>query len=164
MAAPRTVLHLIDTGGPGGAETIFLNLATGLDPARWRSVAVVPVKDWLWGALEAEGIKPILLSSSGSFDIRLLTGVNSLAREHRADLIQTHLFTSAVYASVAATPAKLPVVCRFHGSNDMPASESFRAAKFRIVNRRRNRHVFVSGNLRTWFLSNSTLNASRSRV
>src|SRR5262245_66208871 len=117
MAAPRTVLHLIDTGGPGGAETIFLNLVTGLDPARWRSVAVVPVKDWLWGALEAEGIEPILLPSVGSFDIKLLTSVMSLALKHRADLIQTHLFTSAVYASVAATPLGLPVVCTFHGSN-----------------------------------------------
>ena len=30
----RRVLHLIDTGGPGGAETIFFNLVTGLGAAR----------------------------------------------------------------------------------------------------------------------------------
>ncbi len=43
MTTTRTVLHLIDTTGPGGAETIYLSLVLGLDPARFRSVATCDV-------------------------------------------------------------------------------------------------------------------------
>ena len=41
------VLHIIDTGGPGGAETIFFELSTRLDDQRWNSRPVVPCRDWL---------------------------------------------------------------------------------------------------------------------
>ena len=53
MARRNSVLHLIDTGGPGGAETILLNVVSGLDRQRWRSITAVPVRDWLAGALQS---------------------------------------------------------------------------------------------------------------
>lgn len=70
MAAPRSVLHLIDTGGPGGAETIYCELASGLDPARWRSIAAVPEAGWLSDALQARGVTPRLVPTRGSFEDR----------------------------------------------------------------------------------------------
>ena len=39
------VLHLIDTGGPGGAETVFLELVRGLSTYGWESVPVVPEEE-----------------------------------------------------------------------------------------------------------------------
>jgi hypothetical protein len=50
-----TVLHMIDTGGPGGAETVFLNTATGLDKSKFTSVCMVSREGWLADALRARG-------------------------------------------------------------------------------------------------------------
>ena len=42
MQSPvRTILQLIDTGGPGGAETVFLNLSVGLNQERFKVIYVV---------------------------------------------------------------------------------------------------------------------------
>jgi glycosyltransferase involved in cell wall biosynthesis len=164
MAPPSAVLHLIDTGGPGGAETIFLKLVTRLDTQRWRSIAVVPERDWLSDALADHGVEPVLLPSRGSFDVGYLRGMAALIRRHNVRLIQTHLLTTAVYASVAAMPRRLPVVSTFHGQNDVAAAEPYRGAKYRIIGRRGHHHVFVSHTLRSWFLSNANLDAARAHV
>jgi len=164
VASRKTVLHLIDTGGPGGAETIFFNLVSGLDPDRWRSVAVVPVKDWLWGELEAHGVEPIHLPSQGSFDLTYLRGIARLARATRASLIQTHLFSSAVYASAAARLLRVPVVATFHGQTDVTTGESFYSTKMRILRRRRNAYVFVSRKLMQNYVGVGLIDAQRARV
>ena len=41
-----TILHTIETAGPGGAET-YSDLALRLDTARFRSIALLPREDWL---------------------------------------------------------------------------------------------------------------------
>ena len=160
----RNVLHLIDTGGPGGAETIYLNVVDGLDRERWRSVAAVPWREWLSAELEQRDIEPRLLTTSGSFDVRYLRRLHELVRRERIDLIHTHLLTSSVYASAVARLARIPVVCTFHGQVDLSAAGRFAAVKFRIVNRRRNRVVFVSESLRRALLATAPLAGSNSRV
>jgi glycosyltransferase involved in cell wall biosynthesis len=164
MARPSTVLHLIDTGGPGGAETILLNVVSGLDSGRWCSVPVVPIKDWLWGALQQAGAEPVLLDSQGSFDVQYLRSLRRLMRDTGAEIIHTHLFTSAVYASLAAAFTKVPVVCTFHGQTDIRQNESHRRVKLAIAGRERNRYVFVSDRLRDWFVRNHDIPATRARV
>lgn len=160
----RNVLHLIDTGGPGGAETIYLNVVEGLDRERWRSVAVVPWREWLSAELEQRAIEPHLLTTQGSFDVRYLSRLHELIRRERIDLIHTHLLTSSVYASVVARLARLPVVSTFHGQVDLSAAGRYAAVKFRIVNRRRNRVVFVSESLRRALQSAAPLGETDARV
>jgi glycosyltransferase involved in cell wall biosynthesis len=137
---------------------------SGLDRERWHSIAVVPVRDWLWTALEAHGIEPMLLTTRGSFDLGYLNGIARLIRRHNVQLIQTHLLTTSVYASLAAIPWRVPVVSTFHGPNDVPAQESHRAVKFRILRRRRNRYVLVSHGLQRWFVAQSRVEPERTCV
>ena len=151
----RRVLHLIDTGGPGGAETVFLDVVSGLDASRWASLAVIPTLDWLHGALAGRGIEPVILGGSGSFDVRFLRALIGTARRHRAELIHTHLLGSAVYGGLAARALRIPAVSTFHGQVDIDEDEPFRAAKLRIVWRRNTRVVFVSEALRRFFLGSS---------
>lgn len=164
MMKPKVVMHVIDTGGPGGAETVFTDLVTGLNDQGWRAVAVVPVRDWLWSELESLGISPVLLPSKGSFDLAYLRGLGRIARQSGADLIQTHLFTSAVYGTIAAKLNGLPVVCTHHGRTDIATSGSYRQIKFRIVRRRQNHHVFVSHRLKREFAADQIIDVPDSRV
>jgi glycosyltransferase involved in cell wall biosynthesis len=122
------------------------------------------VRDWLWEALEAHDIKPVLLTTDGSFDLKYLRGIAALIRRHRPDLIQTHLFASSVYASVAAVTRGLPVVCTFHGQNDVPPVRNFAGRSYGSSGAKPNRHVFVSEALRSWFPQHATLKLDRTQV
>ena len=42
------ILHSIDTPGPGGAETVYVDIVTGLDHDRFKSFPVIPEKGWIY--------------------------------------------------------------------------------------------------------------------
>jgi glycosyltransferase involved in cell wall biosynthesis len=145
----RTIVHLVDTGGPGGAETIFLELVRGLDPSEWRSLPIVPERDWLDRELRAGGAEPPLLESNGAFDVGFLRALRRTFARERPAVIQTHLFTSAVYATVASAGMGIPVVSTLHGEPDIDPGDRLLGLKLRILSGSRNRLVFVSESLRS---------------
>lgn len=160
----RKVLHLIDTGGPGGAETVFRNVVTGLDTDRWESLAVVPVRDWLHDALRACGVEPLHVSTHGSFDLAYLRRLTALCRTD-VSLIHAHLLTTSVYGALAGALTGVALVCTFHGPADIDGGNRLRTVKFRIINNVGRAHVvFVSESLRRTFLGNVPLNAGRTAV
>ena len=141
------VFHVIDTGGPGGAETVFLQTATRLDPARFHSVAVVGGRGWLAEQFEDRGLSPLALSAKGSFNTRYLSRLLRLARQHGSDVIVAHLYGSAVYASLAGLLLSLPVVSVLHGHTDVASAGRFSSLKAAIVRAGSRRVVFVSERL-----------------
>jgi glycosyltransferase involved in cell wall biosynthesis len=143
-----TVMSVIDTGGPGGAETVFLHTATRLDPARFRSVAVVSREGWLATRVRENGIEPLIIPASGSFHIGYLRSLLRTARAHKVDVIAAHLYGSAVYGSLTGLIAGVPVVSILHGQSDVPRSARLAGLKAAIVRRGSQKVVFVSGNLR----------------
>jgi glycosyltransferase involved in cell wall biosynthesis len=160
----RTIVHFIDTGGPGGAETIFLELVSRLDGERWRSVAVVPTRHWLEGALRERGIEPIHVPTRRSFDAGYLAALYSVAREHGAHLIHTHLLTTAVYGGAVGRLLRIPVVSTFHGAVDMPARDRLLGLKLRVMARPSNRVVFVSATLKRTLQARSRIPERLTRV
>lgn len=141
------VLHVIDTGGPGGAETVFLQTATRLDPARFQSTAIVGGMGWLAKQFRERGEPPHVLPAKGSFNVRYLSRLLRLARLHRSDVIAAHLYGSSVYASLAGTLLSIPVVSVLHGHSDVPDVERFSSLKAAIIRRGSRRVVFVSERL-----------------
>lgn len=162
---PRTILHLIDTVETGGAETMYLKIIDRLDPKRWRSIAAVPERGWLYDRLEEHGIEPVLVpSDGGSFDWRYLLRLVRMIRKERVDLIQTHLLTTSVYGSVAARCFGTPLVATFHGMVDVDPDDRRRGMKLRLLNRPKNNLVFVSEALRQWYLGMVKVNGARTHV
>lgn len=143
-----TLLHVIDTGGPGGAETVFLHLATGLDPARFRSVCVVSRDGWLTGELRSRGLDPIVLPSQGSLNVRYLAGLCRIVRSRKVDVIVAHLYGSAIYGGLAGLLCRTPVAAILHGQTDISGGGRLDSAKRLIVARGTSRLVFVSDRLR----------------
>jgi glycosyltransferase involved in cell wall biosynthesis len=143
-----TVMHVIDTGGPGGAETVFLEVSTRLDPSRFRSVCVVSREGWLTGSLRERGYEPLIVPSSGSVNFGYLRNLISIARAHGVDLIVAHLYGSAIYCSLAGMLARLPVVAVLHGQTDVSPSERMATLKRLAVRHGTDAVVFVSEQLR----------------
>ena len=143
-----SVIHVIDTGGPGGAETVFCQVATGLDPRHFRSTPVVGAQGWLSSEIAARGVMPEVASAKGSFNARYLLELRSIARRTHADVIVAHLYGSAVYASIVGRMLAIPVVSVLHGQTDISNSDRFASWKATIVRRGSRRVVFVSDGLK----------------
>jgi glycosyltransferase involved in cell wall biosynthesis len=150
-----TVLHLINTGGPGGAETVYVSLVRGL--AGWRHVTVSPNREWMYHRIVELGLNPIVTRSVRSFDLRYLLRLYRVVREQRVDLVQGHLFGPGVTASLLGRMAGVPAVVTVHGPGDFGAQERYRALKLGLVNRGAARVVFVSEALRRRFLTDNAL-------
>lgn len=142
-----SVLHVIDTGGPGGAETVFLQTATRLDRARFQPTAVIGGTGWLAKQLQESGLPPRIVPAKGSFNVCYLSMLLRLARQHKSDVIVAHLYGSSIYASLAGTLLSIPVVSVLHGQSDVPDAERFSSLKATIVRRGSRKVVFVSERL-----------------
>lgn len=159
-----SVLHLIDSGGPGGAETVFLHCATRLDPERFTSTAVIDSDDWLAQQVRAGGHEPIIEAAKGSFNLRYLRRIAATARAVEADLICAHLYGSAIYASALGIISRIPVVSIFHGGFDIASGGRFTGIKDAIIRKGSRKVVFVSRSLRDELTQILKIPASRSAV
>jgi glycosyltransferase involved in cell wall biosynthesis len=140
----KTILHVIDTTGPGGAETVFVDLAARLDPARYRSLALIRGPGWVQQALAARGVETLVMDCKGSFNLRYLRDLVMLVRRRNIDVIQSHLLGSNVYCAMAGMLARCPVIATFHGAVDIGGSERLPGVKFALVRVGSSRIIAVS--------------------
>lgn len=143
----KRVLHLIDTAGPGGAESVYLDLVSRLDRHRWTSFASIPTTGWLYDALERRGIQPIVIPSAGRMNVLYLARLVRLIRRLEVDLVQTHLFGASLYGALAGFLCGVPVVCTFHGEPDLTSAERGAFLRFGLLRLAARRVVCVSDSL-----------------
>ncbi len=146
------VLHTIDTTGPGGAETVFMSLAKGMDPARFRTFAAITGPGWVRDELQRCGIEPMFVRTRGKFSFRYLFDLVRIIRNNGIDSIQSHLLGSNVYSCLAGMICRVPVVSTFHGFVDADGTDRLMAFKRRIINLGSGKIVFVSDSLRKRFV------------
>lgn len=139
----RSILHLIHVTGPGGAETVCVDLVRGLDASRWRHVVCVPEEGWITRELRRTGLEPVVLPTSDR--AAFFRGLLRLVREQRIDLVQGHLLGTAFYASLAGILANVPVVNTFHGASDVRLPRSFaNRVRYGVIRRGSAKVVLVS--------------------
>ncbi len=155
------VLHTIDTIGPGGAETVFVNLAKGLDSQRFESVAAIAGPGWVSDMLRKNGIKPIFVQARGGFNLQYLLDLVRIILEHKIELVQSHLLGSNLYCSLAGLICRVPVVSTFHGFVDTSNKERLMSVKSRLINWGSNKIVFVSDRLREQFIREYGFSAAK---
>lgn len=158
------VLHVIDTGGPGGAETVFATVVTGLEARGFRNLAVVGRDDWLCSKLRSMGNEPRVLPSTGSFNTHYLRSLVELIRAEQPDVIVAHMLGPAVYCSIAGCFARTPTIAVFHGQSDFSAEEPFARLKSSAIRLGARRVVFVSDMLRDALASRLRLPAAKYSV
>lgn len=149
--APRTVVHFSDSEAFGGTERALLQLAAGLDRARWRSVvfhADVPGARRLADEAAARGI-PTFAVERGASPARGIASIPALARafrRERAAVFHAHQTwsLSCRYAIVAAALARVPArVASAQLFLEMPANRAI-DAQHALLSACLHRHVAVS--------------------
>jgi glycosyltransferase involved in cell wall biosynthesis len=114
---PRRVGLLIESGGPGGAESVVLGLANGL---RDRGIAVFPLvladhETWLTSRLERDGHRVFRPTLRSPLDWQMVTNVRNWIVEHDIELLHAHEFTMGFYSAVAGALTRTPHVITMHG-------------------------------------------------
>jgi glycosyltransferase involved in cell wall biosynthesis len=160
----NTILHCIDSSGPGGAETVFIDLASRISKHKYRSLVVIRGTGWVSEELRRRGMEPILLDAKGSFNWRYLGQLLKLIRSEGVNLVQSHLLGSNVYCSLAGLLTGTPVVATFHGSVDIADKERLKWVKFALINVGADVVIAVSKQLREDIIGRTSLDASKTRV
>ena len=143
---------------------MFLQCATRLDPNRFTCTAVIDNDHWLAQQVRVRGKEPLIESARGSFNLRYLRRIGSIARKVKADLICAHLYGSAIYASALGAISGIPVVSVFHGGADIAARDRFTGIKTAIIRRGSRRIVFVSDSLREELAGTLKIDPARSTI
>lgn len=148
MDEPLRILQVIETGGPGGAETVFAQLASGLRERGHAVHCLTRAGSWLPAELERRGLPSSRWSSSGAFDLSMLQRLRSLMRRERIEVVHAHLFDGAVYATMAARSLGIPSVVTLHGQVDVRHGGWKADVKGWLLRRCATRVVMVSDALR----------------
>jgi glycosyltransferase involved in cell wall biosynthesis len=160
----KTILHVIDTTGPGGAEAVFIQLADRIRQHGYRSVVLVRGPGWVHDELLRRGLVPLIVESKGSLNWQFLRALIRLIHAEKIDIIQSHLLGSNVYCALAGLLTRRPVIATFHGMVDIDPNERFRWLKLWLMNRGVKRFVTVSKSLLDDIRAKRLLNADKSAV
>src|SRR6185437_16586733 len=145
-----SILHLIETGGPGGAEKVFLEIASRLQVDGLRNeLAIGRDGGWLANEARGRGLPVEIVPAQGSLSVGYLRRLLELIRRRDVRVVIAHLFGAGVYGSLAGLLARVPVITVLHGQSDIASDERFAAAKRWILAKGSRRVVFVSQALQT---------------
>lgn len=113
----QTILFLSTSSGPGGAERVISNLATSLDPARYRAVLCLFRQGWIQERSESRGVRTHIIPTCGMTDWRWALRFRRLLDEEHVDLIHAHEFDANVQGAFVAAICGIPLVATVHGKH-----------------------------------------------
>ena len=150
------VAHVIHSLGPGGAESVLVELAGVADTAGLDLVVIglSPVARAVNAeALRAAGVEVVELDLP-RWDPRAVLGTVSALRAHRPDVVHTHLKHADLVGTAAGTLLGLPVVSTLHIVEDAPVGALGgykRAAGLAARRRLAARTLALSTRQREWY-------------
>jgi sugar transferase (PEP-CTERM/EpsH1 system associated) len=113
----KNVLHLCESSSTGGAESVLINLAQGLDRDRYRSLVCLLSEGWLKRELDRRRIETLVIPQPRSLDVPWLLRVRQLLRERGIHVMHSHEFATNVYASFLSRLTGIPTIATTHGKN-----------------------------------------------
>jgi glycosyltransferase involved in cell wall biosynthesis len=145
-----TILHTIETGGPGGAETVLVSLASRIAKDRFRSLALLPYRGWLSEQLEKEGIPVTIAQSTAWHDLRLPREMVRIIRQEKIDLVHSHLADQNFYTCLVGRLEGTRTVATYHGLPGLSSTGDLRSGiKSWVVREWADRIVVVSDYLKS---------------
>jgi glycosyltransferase involved in cell wall biosynthesis len=159
-----TILHAIDTTGPGGAETVFLDLAEKLHINGYSNYAIIKGSGWVEEQLKKRGIRYYIVKPGGFLSIPYYWSLFTLLRKNKTALIQAHLLGSTLTYSILGFLTRIPLVATIHGQVDVNPNEKWVWVKQKIMRAGVNQLVAVSRDLRDYIEKRKLFPSKRVKV
>ena len=148
-ADPPRVLQLIETGGPGGAERMLLDLSRHL--GTWYDVEVGLLKSgWLETQVVALGLPCAAIRGHGAGDLGVVAGLIEVVRTRRISLMHAHEFYMAAVGAAVSRLTGIPLVVTVHGKGYYPDKRR-RRLLYRLIAAQAARMVAVCRDLAEFF-------------
>ncbi len=149
----KNILIVCETSGTGGAETVVLRLATGIDRSRYSVRAALFRDGWLREKLEARGIQTTVLKTTRGYDLGLILNLRRLIKASSIDLVHSHLPDANAYSAMAARLSRIPCIVTYHGNvNSVAGPADSGGAKLALVRLLASRAIAVSDHLKDNYL------------
>lgn len=150
------VAHLIHCLGPGGAENVLVELAgvaqaAGLDLV---FVGLSPTHDNVHARMLRAIGAPVVELGLGRWDLRAVPRTVDVLREHRIDVVHTHLKHADLVGLAAGARLGLPVVSTLHVIEAVPDGRvhAFKRSAGLVARRRfAARTIALSRSQREWY-------------
>ena len=109
---------MLESDGPGGAETMLMQLAEELRRRGHQVLCVGPDNGcgWLGRELRRRGFATDVFSLRKPIDRDCLRGMVEMLRRHGIEIVHSHEFTMAVYGAAATRQLGISHVITMHGS------------------------------------------------
>jgi len=146
----RTIIHAIDTTGPGGAETVFLDIAQQLQLPDYDNLAIIKGSGWVEDQLKLRGIRYHIVKPHGLLSIPYYYQLYKLIRRENVALIHAHLLGSTLTYSILSLITRLPLVATLHGRVDINPQERFVVVKQAIMRMGVDKLIAVSRDLASY--------------
>jgi glycosyltransferase involved in cell wall biosynthesis len=142
-----SILHAIDTTGPGGAETVFLDIAQYLTLDGYNTIAIIKGPGWVEDQLKKREIPYCILKSQRGFSLAYYLALYRIIKKNNVKLIQAHLLGSTLTYSLISLLLRIPLVATLHGRVDVNPNEKWIFIKHKIMQLGVNKLVAVSRDL-----------------
>ncbi|MFH0774231.1 MAG: GT4 family glycosyltransferase PelF [bacterium] len=159
----KNILHCIDTGGPGGAEGVLINIARLIDTERYNSSICLLKRGWTFNEAKRIGIEPFVLTKKHRYDPFLLWHLIRLITEKKIDLIHTHCFGMNLYGALAAKMTGVPVIPTVHGFL-YDFEKNRRLIAYKLISRFSKKIVAVSHELKSHLIEKARINPDKVMV
>jgi glycosyltransferase involved in cell wall biosynthesis len=111
------IAHLIETDGPGGAETVVVQMALALQAAGARNVVFLPAngEGWLARQLEGSGVAIEYFHVDRPVSAACARSLQEAFQRHQIAIAHSHEFSMAVYGGWTSWRCQVPHVITMHG-------------------------------------------------
>jgi glycosyltransferase involved in cell wall biosynthesis len=158
---PHRVVQFIESGGPGGAEHVMLNLSVRLMQRGHAVLVMAPYEGYVSDRCREWNIPHRILPTTKRLDFSLVRRLREAVATFGGDMVHAHGFDASCYASLAAF-GRVPVVATLHGSLKLQPSGAFRRwIKRRVLRLADSTLVTVSDHLRAEILADGVLDEQR---
>jgi glycosyltransferase involved in cell wall biosynthesis len=156
------VLYLLETGGPGGAERMLVDLAGNIGP-EWQATVGVMKAGWLRSQATAAGIRCVMIDRHGLGDLGVLEYLVDTIDRHEIAVIHAHEFYMSAIGALVSRMTGIPLVVTIHGKSYYPDRRRRRVA-CRMMAASAAAVVTVSEDLRRFFCATTRTPLDRVRV
>ena len=153
------VLHLIETGGPGGAERMLLGMTRHLD-ASFHSTVGLLKPGWLETQVRERGLAHVQIQGGAWGDFGRIRHLAKVVRTSSIQVIHAHEFYMNVLGAAVSRLTGVPLIATVHGKNYYPEKHR-RCLLYRWVAATAASVVTVSEDLKSFFCRATGVAASR---
>ena len=117
MYSNKKILHLIETVGPGGAETVFADILEYMkyNDTENDHIAGFTKDGWIYNYIKNRNHPVVLFKTGKSFDVNLIKNIVKYIKENKVSIVHSHLPDLSFYSSIATRIAGVPHIMTEHG-------------------------------------------------